>query len=82
MAAVRYNADGSLDNSFDGDGIVITNFGGLNVEAKSVAIQTDGKILLGATTYADYSDFTLIRYQSDGSLDNSFDRDGKLTTSI
>ena len=41
----RYNANGTLDTSFDGDGKVVTQFG--LSEISSMAIQPDGKILTG-----------------------------------
>ena len=42
---------GSLDNSFDTDGKVITDFGGSNDQVNSVALQTDGKIVVAGFTY-------------------------------
>lgn len=80
FAIVRYNIDGSLDNSFSGDGIQTTSIGGVDA-AHSVAIQTDGKILLtGEASMALGNDFALVRYNTDGTLDNSFSSDGKITT--
>jgi uncharacterized delta-60 repeat protein len=80
---VRYNTDGSLDNSFDTDGKVTTDFAGANDRGQSVAIQSDGKILLsGFSDNGTGADFALACYNTDGSLDNSFDTDGKLTTPI
>uniref|UniRef100_A0AAU2K1G8 Calcium-binding protein n=1 Tax=Streptomyces sp. NBC_00049 TaxID=2903617 RepID=A0AAU2K1G8_9ACTN len=73
----RYNADGSLDTSFDTDGKVTTDFTGSFDQAFSVAVQADGKIV--AAGRGD-SDFGLARYNADGSLDTSFDTDGKVTT--
>lgn len=72
----RYNPDGSLDSSFDGDGKVITDFGGSDY-CYAMGIQPDGKIVIAGTNW---SDFILARYNSDGSLDTSFDSDGKVTT--
>ena len=43
---MRYNTDGSLDTSFDSDGKVTTDFGSANDYARSVAIQSDGKIVV------------------------------------
>jgi uncharacterized delta-60 repeat protein len=77
-AVIRYNTDGSLDTSFSGDGMVTTNFGG-NDCAGSVAIQSDGKIVVAAKTLSGY-DFAVARYNTDGSLDTSFSGDGILTT--
>jgi uncharacterized delta-60 repeat protein len=79
FAVVRYNSDGSLDTSFDTDGKVTTSVGSFNVSAYSVTVQSDGKILVAGCADAD---FALVRYNSDGSLDTSFDTDGKVTTDI
>jgi|GEM_PF-1444474 len=77
---VRYNADGSLDTSFDTDGKVTTDLGGYDT-GRSITVQSDGKILVGGVTYLNGShDFALARYNADGSLDTSFDTDGKVTT--
>jgi uncharacterized delta-60 repeat protein len=46
FALVRYNADGSLDASFDGDGIVTTAIGAANDYAQSVIQQADGKLVV------------------------------------
>jgi uncharacterized delta-60 repeat protein len=83
FALVRYNSDGSLDTSFDGDGKVTTPIGTSNDYAFSVTLQPDGKILVAGSTFNGSNwDFALARYNSDGSLDTSFDGDGKVTTPI
>jgi uncharacterized delta-60 repeat protein len=80
FALTRYNADGSLDSSFDADGRVTTNFGGDDAAA-AIAIQADGKIVVaGVSNSAGSVDFALARYNANGSLDSSFDADGRLTT--
>ena len=64
---VRLNTDGSIDNSFNtGSG---TN-GGIN----SIAIQSDGKIMIGGrfSTYNGITTNNIVRLNTDGSLDNSF----------
>ena len=85
-AAVRYNANGSLDSSFDGDGIVTADIGNFFDEATAVAIQIDGKIVLAGFS-RDISDptdtdFSLVRFNSNGAADTSFGTDGKVTTVI
>ena len=81
FAVARYNSDGSLDTSFDADGKVITGFGSDYDSGNSVTVQSDGKILVaGYSDNGNNDDFTLVRYNSDGSLDTSFDADGKVTT--
>jgi uncharacterized delta-60 repeat protein len=75
----RYNANGTLDTSFSGDGKQTTDFG-RSSGAAGVAIQGDGKIVaVGATSSSPY-DFALARYNLNGSLDTSFSGDGKQTT--
>ena len=77
----RYNPDGSLDTTFDGDGKLNTDFSGGADIAFSVALQTDGKIVIaGEATVASNIDFGLARYNPNGSLDTTFDGDGKLST--
>jgi uncharacterized delta-60 repeat protein len=84
---LRYNPDGSLDTSFDGDGKVVTNFGGFDI-AQAVTLQADGKIVAAGYSEpsfpgeSDDEDFALARYNPDGSLDTSFDGDGKVITNI
>ena len=73
---------GSLDNTFGTSGKVTTDFGNSD-DGRSIAIQSDGKILVaGYSDNGSNVDFALVRYNSDGSLDNTFDTDGKLTTDI
>ena len=63
------------------DGKVTTDFGSANDFARSVAIQSDGKIVVaGYSNNGSNDDFALVRYNTDGSLDASFDSDGKVTT--
>jgi uncharacterized delta-60 repeat protein len=83
FALTRYNSNGSLDTTFDGDGKVTTDFGGGDDHAYSVAIQSDGKIVVAGFSgigTSDFKDFALTRYNSNGSLDTTFDGDGKVTT--
>ncbi len=83
IAVVRYNANGSLDTSFDGDGKVVTDMAGLKDGANGVVIQPDGKIVVaGSANNGSDDDFAVVRYNADGSLDTSFDGDGKVTTAV
>jgi uncharacterized delta-60 repeat protein len=82
FALVRYNSDGSLDTSFDGDGKVTTPIGTSYDDAESVTLQPDGKILVAGHTQGSSWDFALARYNSDGSLDTTFGGSGKVTTPI
>ncbi len=73
----RFNIDGSLDNTFDGDGYVWTDFVVDPEQATGVAIQPDGKILIGTSiTLASIPYVSVVRYNGDGSVDLTFDSDG------
>jgi uncharacterized delta-60 repeat protein len=79
----RYNPDGSFDNSFDSDGIVTTDFDGGFEDAYAVSLRADGRIIVGGTTNnAGVKSFAVASYNQDGSLDGTFDVDGKNTTRI
>ena len=81
-ALVRYNPDGSLDTTFSGDGKLTTTFGSNDTIGRSLAVQADGKILLAGYSGGTHSNFALLRYNTNGSLDTSFDADGGVTTDI
>lgn len=83
FSAARFNSDGSMDASFGGNGRVVTDMGTTIYRATSIAVQADGKIIVGGNIFTGEStDFALIRYTADGSLDTSFDGDGRVTTSV
>ncbi|MCU7805801.1 MAG: DUF4347 domain-containing protein, partial [Candidatus Thiodiazotropha sp. (ex Lucinoma borealis)] len=89
FALVRYDANGSLDTSFDGDGKVTTDISTVptsgNDLAQSVTVDSDDKILVAGFSYNSTTssfEFTLVRYDTDGSLDTTFDTDGIVTTDI
>jgi uncharacterized delta-60 repeat protein len=71
----RLNPDGLPDSSFDGDGTATFDFGGNNY-VDAIARQSDGKlVVLGWTTAG--AGMWLVRLNVDGSLDTSFDGDGR-----
>lgn len=71
----RYNADGSTDNSFNGNGYVLTNIE--NDNASDIKLQADGKIVVaGYTNKGDSSIAILLRYNTDGTPDKSFGTTG------
>ena len=79
----RYGSNGALDTSFDGDGKVTTDVLGFLDFAEAVAIQADGKIIVGGqatTSFQGGARFALIRYNSNGTLDATFGGGGKVTT--
>jgi uncharacterized delta-60 repeat protein len=86
IALARFNTNGSLDNTFDSDGKVTTSLSTNIADVGAIALQPDGKIVIGATTrtaidaLADSKDFALVRYLPNGSLDNTFGTLGKVET--
>ncbi|RIK41779.1 MAG: hypothetical protein DCC55_10755 [Chloroflexi bacterium] len=82
FALARYQSDGSLDPAFGANGKVITDFSGEEF-GYGLRIQGDGKlVVVGQANLTGTHDFVLARYNSDGSLDTTFDGDGKVITDI
>ena len=84
FALVRYTADGRLDGSFGNGGIVTTDFGSGEADARpaldrvgGVAVGSNGRIVVGGSTRGDHQAFAVARYTPDGSLDSSFGVGGK-----
>lgn len=82
ISLLRFNTNGSLDNSFGVGGRVKTiDINACNVQ--SIAIQPDGKIIIPGELYVSTETyFSVYRYLSNGSLDNSFGNGGKVITDI
>jgi uncharacterized delta-60 repeat protein len=82
----RYNANGSLDNSFGSGGIVTTTLGFGQANFHSLALQSNGKILAGGVESPSATGnpyiFTVARYNASGTLDASFGSGGVVTTAI
>jgi uncharacterized delta-60 repeat protein len=80
IAVARFDADGALDPTFGGDGLVTTDIGAFSDVAVQVLVQSDGKIVVVAdsSTVADNSDsdIAVVRYQTDGTLDPGFGTGG------
>jgi uncharacterized delta-60 repeat protein len=71
MAVARYNPDGSLDKTFDGDGLVKVDFQNSDERGYAVALHPDGKIIVGGVSYiTTWGDFALARLCPNGALDD------------
>jgi uncharacterized delta-60 repeat protein len=80
FAIARFNANGTLDTTFSGDGRQIINFGGVDL-SDSMALQSNGKIVLaGFRETPTDSFFALARLNPNGALDISFNGTGKVVT--
>ncbi|MDZ4850416.1 MAG: hypothetical protein SGI77_14115, partial [Pirellulaceae bacterium] len=89
FGVARFNNDGSVDSTFDGDGKAIytsSNFSvvGENVFLATMNVAGASKIIVAGTTQLTSGAvaITLVRYNDNGSLDTSFDGDGLATASI
>ncbi|WP_330264734.1 calcium-binding protein [Streptomyces griseorubiginosus] len=84
MAVLRLNADGTPDTTFGGDGTVTANPAGPTLQeggdGRALALQSDGKIVVGGEVGSTRFDFALMRFNPNGSVDTSFDGDGIVRT--
>jgi uncharacterized delta-60 repeat protein/uncharacterized repeat protein (TIGR01451 family) len=76
FALARYNTDGTLDTTFDGDGKLTMRINNADDRAYGVAQEFDGKLVAGgfATVVGSnpvQHDFALARFNSDGTLDST-----------
>jgi uncharacterized delta-60 repeat protein len=76
--------DGDLDPTFGTGGMVMTDLNHSTDLANAVAVQSDGKLVVVGQAYKqnDFSgeDFVVTRYNTDGTLDTTFGRGGKVRT--
>lgn len=76
---VRLNTDGTLDTSFDSDGILFIDFNGGKDKAASILQQDDGKLIIsGVSEQNGIDQLVMARIELSGMLDTSFDDDGLL----
>jgi uncharacterized delta-60 repeat protein len=84
FALANYHSDGTLDDSFGGDGRVTTAVS-TDAGANDVALTDAGKVVAGGDAFfvgLERSQFTLVRYKASGRLDTTFGGDGKVTTAF
>jgi uncharacterized delta-60 repeat protein len=81
---MRFNANSGLDTGFDSDGIAALTVGTNANQWNAVALQPDGRIVVGGTVSDSSANWDLFlgRYNTDGSLDTSFDADGRVRLSL
>ncbi|MBP6870306.1 hypothetical protein KBC04_05460 [Candidatus Babeliales bacterium] len=79
----RYTNNGVLDTTFNGIGYVTTLIGGVFTKAQDLVIQADGKIVITGQAQVDGNQgLIVIRYNTDGSLDETFNSTGDNPGSI
>jgi uncharacterized delta-60 repeat protein len=77
-ALAQFDSSGLPDATFDGNGIRIRNFEGVD-ELHAVARQPDGKLVVGGFIG---DNFVVMRFNAVGTNDNTFDGNGYITTSF
>jgi len=83
FGVARFTTNGALDSSFGGTGKIITTIAGGESVANGVGIQADGKIVVAGYAYVGANtNFALVRFNPDGSLDNSFGSFGRVSTAF
>jgi len=83
FAMVRFLEDGGLDYEFADGGLLTDHIGSASNYATSVSMQLDGKIILAGFAYnGNSNDFAMARYTPNGTIDHSFNLNGKLVSPI
>lgn len=82
FALVRYNVDGSQDESFSEDGTVVRDLTSGDDFGWDVALQADGKIVVAGVSDANGGQFAVLRFDDEGGWDSSFGGDGLVTTNF
>ncbi len=73
FASIRLNTNGTLDSSFGNSGKITTAVGSVSSSGRGIAIQNDGKVIIGGFATIEGSiDFAVARYDSNGLLDTTF----------
>ena len=82
FAVTRLNTDGSLDTSFNLDGLATFSIGTSDDFANSIAVQPSGRIVLAGYRFSSLTsnDFALVMLNSQGLYDWNFGGSGKVTT--
>ena len=81
FTVLRFNNNGSLDKSFGYNGVTKTIIGDYS-EAESVALYSDGNIVVAGTTELGNEQFVVAMYDQNGLLVPDFGSDGIVKTSF
>ncbi|HEX5732275.1 MAG TPA: delta-60 repeat domain-containing protein [Blastocatellia bacterium] len=88
FAVARLNSNGALDTNFGSGGVVTNELSARGGEAQDLLLQRDGKIIVAGfagftrSSSLQVFDFAILRYDSNGALDDSFGQAGILTTNF
>lgn len=80
---LRFNADGTMDSTFNFDGTVTTPVGSYDDEAFALELLSDGRVVVaGYASNGRDRDLALVCYNEDGSLDRNFGTEGMVMTAV
>jgi uncharacterized delta-60 repeat protein len=82
VVVLRFLTNGVTDVSFGSGGMALSVAGTGDSYPTSMALQSDGKIVVSASASASGNDIAILRYNSNGSLDTTWNGTGKLLTAI
>jgi uncharacterized delta-60 repeat protein len=86
FVVLKFGANGAFDTAFGDDGMLTVDVANNSSdEARAVAVQPDGKIVVAGTSAVSVNAtrrFGVVRLLADGRLDPTFSGDGKLVTSF
>jgi uncharacterized delta-60 repeat protein len=84
FTVTTFSQSGEIDTTFGVNGKVETSFGGNKNSANTVAVQSDGKTIVGGTcqTFDGGKHFAIARYNVDGTLDLTFGISGKMVSKV
>lgn len=82
FAVARYDRGGNLDTTFGSGGLATASFPGGAATGTCVAVQGNGRILVGGYCQPTPVSFALARFTTAGVLDSSFGSSGLVTTSV
>ena len=86
-AIIKFNMDGSYDNSFGNQGkVVLETLYNANDYLRTMEIQSNGKILIGGGASSPFpitqTNFFVIKLNDNGELDSNFGNDGVFVTNF
>lgn len=83
FALLKYKRNGTLDSTFGMNGTSVTTISSISEAISVIALQPDGKILAGGSTIiSNVQHVALMRFNINGTLDNTFGSGGKITAPL
>lgn len=80
IITLRIKQDGTIDTGFGTQGKVTTTFGTGQDISRCIAVQPDGRVIVGGESHVGAWRLAMIRFMADGTPDSSFGISGKVMT--